>query len=120
MEFFKESSDSFYGNRLDGISDVRINEDTLDQIVKEMEETGNVEKADYRLEGKLLNFIVGVNSGLDAAVAKSMGDLILRQLTKEQLGYYDIQFYLLETTSGENSVYPMIGYKHKTSDSFVW
>lgn len=117
--FFTNTSGSEYGNRLDGIENVKINEDTLSKIAKDMKDTGNVSKANYRIEGRIVNFIVYVNSGVLLDTAKTMGDFILGQFTKEQLEFYDIQLYLLEEKE-DNTGYSVIGYKHKTSDGFVW
>lgn len=117
--FFTGNGMNEYGNRLEGIEKVKINEDTLSKMVQDIMATGQVKQADYRLEGRLLNFVVDVHSDVVPDTAKSFVDFVLTQLTKEQLGYYDIQFYIVENTN-ENNNYPLIGYKHKTSDGFVW
>ena len=43
----------------------------------------------------------------------------LEVFDKEELEYYDVQFYLLNEDS-ESENYPSIGYKHKTSDEIKW
>ena len=78
------------------------------------------------LEGRLLSVSVKVKSYTDKNETKKIGDIIKENLKEEELSFYDIQLYISfeeeekKEETEENKVYPIIGYKHKTSDSFVW
>ena len=109
---------TIYGNRLEGIDQVRINEDTLKKIIDDIKGKEQVENATYRLEGKILNVIIEVIKDADLENSKKLTNFILNSLNEEERGFYDIQVFL--TSKEESAIYPIIGYKHRTSSEFVW
>lgn len=108
----------YYGNRLEDIQKYTISNDTINRLKSELEQKEGIKKVDYHLEGRLIGINISVDSKLDKAVAKENANVILSVFTKEELSYYDIEVFLL--SEEESEVYPTIGYKHKTSDAFVW
>lgn len=108
-----------YGNRLEGMNEVRINQDSITKLKQELTDTGKVEKVSYDLRGRIINLNLDMKAGVDPKEAKDIAQSILKNFTDEQQKYYDIQVFL--TQKGvEKTSYPYIGYKHKTSKSFVW
>ncbi|MEG0826419.1 MAG: hypothetical protein RR404_03000 [Bacilli bacterium] len=111
-------SKSLYGDRLDGIEKVNINQDTVSLIKQTLMDTKKIDKIDYDLQGKLINFIITVKDTTDKVTAKSLADKILANFTEEQQKYYDFQVFIKMET--ESEIFPIIGYKHFSSLNFVW
>lgn len=111
---------TLYGNRLNGIEKVKLNEDTLNKIVTDIKKYEQVTSASYRLEGKILNFLVDVKSDTTLESAKKLSDPILSALSEAEKSFYDIQVIITCNKDEKNEIYPVIGYKHKTSSEFVW
>ncbi len=109
-----------YGNRLDGIDKVRINEDTLKNIEQEIKKNEQVKKVSQRLEGKLLNFIIDVSNETTLESAQKLVEPIKNSLTEKEQSFYDIQVMIICNENAQSEIYPVIGYKHKTSSEFVW
>lgn len=105
-----------YGNRLDGIEQVRINSDSMTKMEQELSTANNVENVSTDVKGRIINIMIEVKAGTKVEDAKKLADQTLKHFTGDQKEYYDIQVFL--TSSDEN--YPYIGYKHKTSKSFKW
>lgn len=105
-----------YGNRLDGIEQVKINDDSMTRMAQELSRENGIENVDTDIKGRIVNIMVDVKPGTKVEDAKKIADKTLEYFSDDQKEYYDIQVFL--TSSDEN--YPYIGYKHKTSKEFKW
>ena len=110
------SSKSLYGDRLDGIEDVEVTDSDLSKITKALEKEDGVASADSDIKGRLINFTVQLDDGVDPTIGDTLGSVIIDKFSEEELEFYDLQLFL----DGDLEQYPVIGYKHKTSDKFVW
>lgn len=108
-----------YGERLNGIEDVKITSEIENEIIKTFENLDKVESAKYKLRGKIINVILTVSDDLDVETAKSYSAEILKILDEEQLKFYDIQIYYSSNTESSQN-YPFIGYKNKSKEEFAW
>jgi len=110
-----------YGDRLDGIKKVELNNGYLNDIVGFIKKDKTyVSKVSFDVEGKLLSLIVTVSDDTAVDEAKTIGNIVIENLTDKELKFYDIQLYIKDSSAKEESSYPIIGYKHKTSENFVW
>lgn len=118
--WFAGSSDK-YGDRLAGIEKVELSDkyitDISDSIKKEQ---AYITKISYHLEGKLLSFFLTVKDDTTIDTVKKIDETIITKFKKDELKFYDIQVYVKDSGSNKESKYPIIGYKHKTRDVFVW
>lgn len=117
---------TLYGNRLDGIEKVEIKSDVLNKIIEDMKTKENVKSASHRLEGKVLHFMVDVTSATTLDDAKTLVTPVLASLNSEVQSFYDIEIIITcsedenKEETEEKSIYPIMGYKHRTSSEFVW
>ncbi len=109
-----------YGTRLDGIKDVPLSDSYLEEISNEVKDEEIVSNATIDLEGRLVNVIITVSDDASIDASKNLSDIVKDNFTEDELAFYDIQIFLVDSGSNEESIYPIIGYKHKTSDVFVW
>ncbi len=109
-----------YGTRLDGIKEVPLSDSYLKDITDEVKDESIVSKATVDVKGRLVNFIITINSGTALDDSKKLSTIVEDNFTEDELSFYDIQIFIVESGSSEDSKYPIIGYKHKTSDDFVW
>lgn len=113
------SGNNEYGNRLDGIEKYPITEEVINNIKSEISSLEKVESINYNLEGRLINFVIKVEDDLIVSEAKNYSEKILENFSDDIKSYYDIQI-LIDSNIDESENYPIVGYKHKTSDSLVW
>lgn len=116
--FAPDYKKSLYGNRLESIEKYKISSKTINKIEKNVKELGYIKSFDYNLKGRIMNFVVEVNKETSLKDSKKIWDLIIENLEEKQTKYYDIQVFL--TIEGDSEEYPVIGYKHKTSDEIIW
>lgn len=116
------SGGSAYGNRLENIEKVLPKDGDIDKIISALEEDKKVIDANFSRSGKILNFFVDVKPGTDKKTGTTFANKILEDLTEEQQAYFDIQVYFTckteELKEDEDSIYPFIAYKHRTSTVF--
>lgn len=111
-------SNNKYGDRLDGIEDHKISTSTVNDIESSLKENKMVSDVEYHNEGRILNFIITVSGEMSVDDAKALGNVVLDKISDKNKEYYDIQ--VLIDTEEENDNYPIVGYKHKTEDNFVY
>ena len=112
------------GNRLDGIEEVVVQDDTWNNILNNLKDNENVVDAkkvteNEGSEDRILNIIVVMKDGVKNSEAKKLTTLVTDELSESQLAYFDIETYFTNENT-ESSGYPMIAYKNKNSDSFSY
>lgn len=117
--FFADFTKSVYGNRLSGIDKVKIDKKQISDIKEEINSYDEVNSVDYDLKGRLVNIIIEIKSGIAINDAKGFVNKGIDILDDDQKNYYDIQVFLTNSDAKQEN-YPMIGYKNKNSDNFVW
>lgn len=118
-EFSVDNSKSEYGDRLDGIEDVKISKNESNKLIDGIEELEEVKKCTYRLQGRLIYITITFNEEVELDKAKEIGNKVLEYLDDEEKKYYDIQI-TLKSSSKDKDGFPKMGSKHKSSESIVW
>lgn len=108
-----------YGNRLKGIEKVSFSDKEIKKLEEEIKKRDKIKKVSVDIKGKLINIIITVEDA-DIADIKDYCKEKLELFDEEELSYYDIQFLLQEEKEKEDTKYPSIGYKHKTSSEIKW
>lgn len=125
---------TLYGNRLDGIENVKLDTNVLNGITDEIKKSESVKSASHRVEGKLLNITIDVANGTPIETSQTLTAPILNSLSDEEKNFYDIEVMITSTEEEEvtanaeasedgvehTTVYPIMGYKHRTTADFVW
>lgn len=117
---YPNSSIDLYGNRLEGIEEVPIKTDTINNIKDLIMDTDKASSVDYYLNGRIVKFIIDVKKDIDLVDAKSMSDSIIEKLSDDQQSFYDIEVFITSKESKDSEIYPIIGSKHRDSLTFVW
>lgn len=116
--FYKNISTNKYGDRLEGIREVKIDNSTKNEYVSNIEQLDGVSKASVDVKGKIIYIMISFENGTKIKEAKNIANESLKDIAKKEVKYYDIQ-YILSCTDNEED-YPTMGYKNNSSDSIVW
>ena len=117
--FFINTGQPAYGNRLDGIDEVKIEKSRYKEISDKIKKNDKVENMSINLSGKTINVIMTVKNNVSKKDAKSVSDTILKEFSKEELAFYDVQVYVKKKDEKQND-FPIIGYKHHLNSGFSW
>ncbi len=105
-----------YGDRLDGIEEVKVTKEELKKLDDEIVDENIVSKSNSYTNGRIVNIILTIKKGVKEKDAKKITSTILEYFTEEQLNYYDIELFL----TSEDDSYNLIGYKTKTEKDFTF
>ena len=108
-----------YGNRLDGIEKVALKEDGQKKLVEALEKEDIVDTASVDIKGRIINVIITVKEDTSVKSAQKLADVITKNLTKEQVDYYDLQMFVKNKKEGSEG-FPFIGYKGNKSKGFTF
>lgn len=107
-----------YGNRLDGIDDVKISDETYSEVEEEVMATEVVEKVDVRLQGKIVYTTIVLKSDTTSDRAKEIASATLDNYSEEELKFYDFSYFLKWTREGVTIV--IAGNKHHDNSAISW
>ena len=112
------NSSGKYGNRLDGINEVVISDETYDSVKEEVMATAKAVEITTRLQGKIVYITIVLNNDISISGAKGIASDTLDNFTEEELGFYDFSFFLKwESEEGDTVV---TGNKHHDLESITW
>lgn len=112
-------SGNLYGNRLKNIENYKIKDDQISNLKKDIKGLDGVDSVGYNLEGRLINITIKVSDDVGVDTAKEYANKSLEYFSDKEKEYYDIEI-ILSSVNNNSEVYPLFGYKHKTSTSIVW
>ena len=99
-----------YGDRLDGIENYPLSDDTLNGIDTKLKENEKVTNSSTKLHGKIINIIITVSDDVSLDDAKKIASDTTSLFTKSELSYYSLQVFVKKDNSSLNN-FPIIGYK---------
>lgn len=111
-------SSNKYGDRLDGIDKVKIENKTYDEVKEEILGTDLVEDASIRLQGKIVYTTIILKSDTTLDKAKEIASNTLDNYSKEELSFYDYSFFL--EWKGDDGDTVITGNKHHNLDAISW
>ena len=114
-----KNGEPVYGNRLEGIEEVKVTEEQTADLVKELKSKDYVANASTHISGRIINVIVETKEGTKTSTAKTLGKVVLKAFDNDQLKFYDIQLFLNNENDNAKG-YPLIGYKNSTDKDFVF
>lgn len=117
--FFINTGQPVYGNRLEGIEDVKIEDSQYDELEKNLKKDKKVTDVVSNLDGKIVNVTITVKDDTSKKDAKKIGDKVLSNFDDKQLAFYDIQVFIKKDDSKQND-FPIIGYKHHKEKGLSW
>ena len=115
--FFGKFSNS-YGDRLEGINEVEINDDKIKEIDKNIEENDIVEKSETRIQGKIVYINITFKESTKLDDAKSIATKALDNFNEDELSFYDISFFLVENKEEDGFI--ITGNKHPKKENIGW
>ncbi len=118
---FNSTSKDKYGNRLDGIDDVKIEEEKITEMEDGVLEMDRVQEVTIDVEGKIVYFVIDFENDATLEETQNVAISCLEFFTEEYLNFYDIQFMITKSTLEEStSEYPIIGYRKSGATGISW
>ena len=122
ISLFFSNGESKYGNRLEGIEEVKLSNSFLEEIENNLKEDDAVIDANVRLQGKIVYILFEVNSDISVETAKIMASNTLEKFSEEELSFYDFSYIVKWTNivEEEEVITAIEGTKHHAKESITW
>lgn len=126
------STSSKYGDRLDGIKDIKFTKNDQKKLLDKIKSSDKVTDASMEIKGKLITVIFNVNKDTSKDDARAIANDSLGEFSDKVKGFYDIQYMISkkdeegtkETKEDGTEVvkkeFPIMGYKIIKSSGIVW
>lgn len=105
---------SKYGNRLQGIDNVKVTDSRFDEVKNSFNSKDGFTISGYRLSGKIIDIYVVADGNISVSDVKSECMKFVSSFSEDELNFYDFQVFV----TGFDD--PMIGYKNKNSEGLYW
>lgn len=117
----KSSGSNTYGNRLDGIKDVPIDDNKKGDMEESLLAMEKVSDAVVNVHGKIVYFDIDVLNDTTVGDAQNICITALEYFEENYLNFYDIQFIVTAQDAEESdTTYPIMGYRKAGSSAITW
>lgn len=111
-------SSSEYGNRLDGIEEVKIDDDVYQGVKDEVMATELAEDVSTRLQGKIVYTTIVLKGDTSVDKAKEIASNTIDNYSEEQLKYYDFSYFL--KWNNDDGMTVITGNRHRNFETITW
>lgn len=117
LKDYNNDTKALYGDRLDGISEVKLTSSKLDKIDDAIKATQLASSSKAYVEGKILNVDIVIKKSVDRETAKGLSSVVIENLEDDEKKFYDVQIFI---DKYDDASFPIIGYRHHNKENFSW
>ena len=117
--FLGQTSKDKYGNRLDGIKEVKISDKKQEELEKSITENELVKSTDIDIKGKLIYINIVLETGKHSD-SEALAISILDLFSEEEKTFYDIQYIIENEDKAIEENFPVMGYIKKGNSVIKW
>jgi len=116
--FLGQTSKDKYGNRLEGIENVKISDSKIKEIEDNIKNSEKVKEVEVDIRGKLIYIVITLNEGTHSD-AESISQTSLETFGEEIRAFYDIQ-YIVDNNGKSEESFPIMGYIKSENSVIKW
>jgi len=117
----KSSTKDNYGNRLEGINDVIIDDEMIKTFEENIKATSKVKEVTVHIRGKIVNFLVDFDKTTSVKEAQAVAVKTLESFEEDYRNFYDLQFIFTRNESDSSeTTFPMFGYIKAENTTIKW
>lgn len=117
----KSSTNDKYGTRLNGIEDVKIEDDKIGEMEGKILEMTKVSDVKINVHGKIVYFTIDFQNDATIEEVKNAAINCLEFFEEDYLNYYALQFLITKNSLEESDTkFPMIGYRNAGAATITW
>lgn len=106
-------------NRYKDIEKHKLTKAEIKGIKEIFEPLEQVDKISVDVNSKKIVIDLTLSEDVDFEKIKELANQSVEQIVSDNLSYYDVEIFV-ESLNKESTVYPRIGYKHKSREKFTW
>lgn len=118
--FYSGSDKGKYGDRLEGIESVAINDSKISDIETKIKADKIVKSVNITITGKIVYFDLTFPSETSLVEAQSVALKSLDNFSNEEKAFYDFHFTLKQESTDQSDGFLIEGAKNKNGSGLVW
>ena len=118
--FYFGNGGSNYGDRLEGIENVRISDDKKREVSSKIEENTLVDSATTTVTGKRVDIRIVFNEKASLVDAEGVALKSLDNFSDEEKAFYDFEFTLKQNATEKTEGFLIMGAKNVNGSNLVW
>lgn len=118
--FYSGGNKGKYGDRLEGIEAVEINNSKISDIETKIRADQIVKSAKITITGKIVYFELNFSSETSLVEAQSVALKSLDNFSDEEKAFYDFHFTLKQESTAESDGFLIEGAKNRNGSGLVW
>ena len=116
VTYFYGSNSDKYGNRLESIKNVPLDEKLFNDIKEDVSKKENVTSVDISLKGRIVYITMAFNESAAVESAKSVAEGVVSLFNDDELAVYDLQFII---KSSGDSKFTLMGSRNSNGSGVV-
>ena len=97
----------------------KLTNNEINSVKDKVIELENVDDVDVYVNSKIIKIVVKLKEDINFENIKTKANETISSFSEKNVEYYDIEFFVASKNE-ESEIYPQIGYKFKTNESFSW
>ncbi len=118
--FYVGNGSDKYGNRLEGIENVKISESRQKDFEKNTANNDKVKTVDITIAGKIVYITMNFESTVSLVEAQSIAQKSLENFSEKEQKFYDFNITLKQEASDKGEGFIISGAKNKNGVGLVW
>lgn len=118
--FYFGNGSSKYGDRLDGIENVSISDETENKVKDTIDSNKLVSSSSINIAGKIIYIKITFNDTASLVEAKSIAVKSLDEFSDAEKAYYDFEYTLYQEASDKVEGFRIMGAKNVNGSNLVW
>ncbi len=120
FRLFYDSKKGKYGDRLEGIEKVKLEEKRLDDMESKILAEKDVKVAEFNVQGKIVYITITFDGEESLVEAESTAQKSLEYFSEEEKAFYDFHFTLKKASTETDAGFLISGAKNKNGTGFSW
>lgn len=120
IRYFLGTGKSAYGDRLEGISEVPLDNSFLEEVKTKVQEEASILSVNLVVKGRIVYVDLQVEPSITITEAESKAFLVLECFEDKYLNFYDFQFILKQDASENSSGFIIMGARNVNGNGLVW
>lgn len=118
--FYFGNGNDKYGDRLEGIDNVKISESKESDYENNVKATGKVKNCDLVITGRIIYITMQFEESVELDEAKNVALKSLESFSEDELAFYDFNITLKKNTSDKVEGFIISGARTKNGSGLVW
>ena len=120
LKYFFGSSKSSYGERLNGIQEVEVNDELQTKFLSNMKQDEQIEDATLKIKGKIIYIALTFREGVSLVEAQSKALASLQHFEQKYLDFYDFNYTLKGAATENTEGFLIMGARNVNGSGLVW